>query len=53
MVEQLNNIAIGWWQWMSSMFWQVSLLIIIIFALDVLLRKKYSLNSDIHSGCLF
>jgi Tol biopolymer transport system component/beta-lactamase regulating signal transducer with metallopeptidase domain len=35
----LNDIAIAWWQWMGSMLWQVSLLIVIIGILDVLLRR--------------
>ncbi|MFC1841144.1 M56 family metallopeptidase [Thermodesulfobacteriota bacterium] len=39
MIAQLNDIAQVWWQWMGSMFWQVSLLIIVVTALDMLIRK--------------
>lgn len=39
MIAQLNGIAQIWWQWMSSMFWQVSLLILLITILDMAIRK--------------
>ncbi len=39
MIAQLNDMAQIWWQWMGSMFWQVSLLIIIVTALDMGIRK--------------
>ena len=39
MIAQLNDMAQIWWQWMGSMFWQVSLLIIIVTALDIIIRK--------------
>ena len=39
MIAQLNDMAQIWWQWMGSMSWQVSLLIIIITALDMVIRK--------------
>ncbi len=39
MITQLNDIAQVWWQWMGSMFWQVSLFIILITALDMAIRK--------------
>ncbi len=39
MTAQLNDIAQIWWQWMGNMFWQVSLLIILITALDMVIRK--------------
>ncbi len=39
MIAQLNDISQIWLQWMGSMFWQVSLLIIIVTALDTLIRK--------------
>lgn len=39
MIAQLNNIAQIWWQWMGSMFWQVSLFIILITALDMAIRR--------------
>lgn len=39
MIEQLNTLSITWWSWMSGMFWQVSLLIILISGADLLLRR--------------
>jgi beta-lactamase regulating signal transducer with metallopeptidase domain len=39
MIEQLNSLSLTWWSWMSEMFWQVSLLIILISGVDILLRK--------------
>src|SRR3972149_11157266 len=38
-METLNNLAIGWWNWMAPMFLQVSLLIIIISLVDHLIQK--------------
>ena len=40
MIEQLNSIAQSWWSWMWPMFWQVSVLIILIGAVDLLLQKR-------------
>ncbi len=39
MIAQLNDIAQIWWQWMGSMFWQVSLLIVLVTALDMAIRR--------------
>jgi len=39
MIEQVNTIAQYWWNWMWPMFWQVSILIIFIGAVDLLLRR--------------
>ena len=39
MIDQINHIAQSWWDWMWPMFWQVSLLIILIAVIDVLIRK--------------
>jgi len=39
MITQLNTIAQGWWNWMWPMFWQASVLVVFIFAVDFLLRK--------------
>jgi len=39
MIEQLNAISLNWWGWMSMMFAQVSLLILLISGIDILLRK--------------
>jgi beta-lactamase regulating signal transducer with metallopeptidase domain/nitrous oxidase accessory protein NosD len=39
MIEQINAIAQGWWDWMWPMFWQVSVLIILIGAVDFILRR--------------
>lgn len=38
-MEAINNFTQLWWQWMSSMLWQVSLLIVIIGVLDFFIRK--------------
>ncbi len=39
MIEQLNTLSLTWWSWMSEMFVQVSILIILISGIDLLLRK--------------
>ena len=39
MIAQLNDIAQLWWQWMGGMFWQVSLLIIFVTAIDMAIRR--------------
>jgi beta-lactamase regulating signal transducer with metallopeptidase domain len=39
MVEQLNAIARLWWGWSAAMFWQVGLLILLIAAIDRLIRR--------------
>jgi beta-lactamase regulating signal transducer with metallopeptidase domain len=39
MIEQINHLAQGWWDWMSAMFWQVGLLILLIAIIDLLIRR--------------
>ncbi len=39
MIEQMNHLAQLWWDWMSAMFWQVGLLILLIATIDLLIRK--------------
>jgi beta-lactamase regulating signal transducer with metallopeptidase domain len=39
MIDQINVIAQDWYSWMFSMFWQVSLLILIISAVDIVIKK--------------
>lgn len=39
LINNLNQFAQIWWQWMSSMFWQVSLFILIIALIDMFVRK--------------
>ena len=39
MIDLLNGIAQPWWAWMGSMLWQASLLILIVTALDYILRR--------------
>jgi len=39
MIELMNHVAQVWWDWMSAMFWQVGLLIILIAIIDLLIRK--------------
>jgi beta-lactamase regulating signal transducer with metallopeptidase domain/DNA gyrase inhibitor GyrI len=39
MIAAINQIAQPWWGWMGAMLWQVSLLILIVTALDFVLRR--------------
>ena len=39
MIELWNLIAYRWWDWMGSMFWQASLMILIVTGLDLLSRR--------------
>jgi len=39
MIAQLNHMAQIWCVWMSGMFWQVSLLIILVTLLDMAIRR--------------
>ena len=39
MITQMNTIAELWWQWMGGMFWQVSLLIILVSVIDMAIRR--------------
>jgi beta-lactamase regulating signal transducer with metallopeptidase domain/ketosteroid isomerase-like protein len=39
MIDLLNSFSQTWWNWMAPMFWQVSLLIIIISVIDLLIRN--------------
>ncbi len=39
MIAQLNTFAELWWQWMGSMFWQVSLLVILVLAIDKVIHR--------------
>ena len=39
MIDALNAIAQVWWSWMSAMFWQVGLLILLIALVDRLVRR--------------
>ena len=39
MIELMNHLAQVWWDWMSAMFWQVGLLIVLIAVIDLLIRK--------------
>ena len=39
MIHDLNLLSGVWFDWMFSMFWQVSLLIIIITGIDYLIRN--------------
>ena len=40
MIEHINTIAQSWWNWMWPMFWQVSVLVVFIGAVDLLLRRR-------------
>ncbi len=39
MIDAVNQIAQSWWGWMGPMIWQVSLLILIISAIDLFIRR--------------
>ena len=39
MIEQINRMSEIWWNWMWPMFWQVSVLIVVITLIDLVLRK--------------
>ena len=39
MIETIIRLASNWWQWMAPMFLQVLLLIAIVTAIDMLIRK--------------
>lgn len=39
MINLINQIAQTWWVWMGPMFWQVSLLILVLAGIDYLIRK--------------
>ncbi len=39
MTEQINTIAEIWWSWMWPMFWQVGVLIVLIGAVDLLIKR--------------
>jgi|GEM_PF-5479071 len=38
-METLNQFAYAWWDWMAAMFWQASLLIVVVGAIDLLIRR--------------
>ncbi|MDI6450971.1 M56 family metallopeptidase [Anaerobaca lacustris] len=39
MIEYVNAIARLWWDWTAAMFWQVSLLVVLIACIDRLARR--------------
>jgi beta-lactamase regulating signal transducer with metallopeptidase domain len=39
MIDLWNLISYQWWNWMGSMFWQASLLILVVSGLDLLIRR--------------
>lgn len=39
MIEEMNMISGSWFDWMTSMTWQVSLFILIVGAIDFLIKK--------------
>ena len=39
MIDFWNLISYQWWNWMGSMFWQASLLILVVSGLDLLIRR--------------
>jgi beta-lactamase regulating signal transducer with metallopeptidase domain len=39
MIDLWNMIAYRWWDWMGSMLWQASLMILVVSGLDLLMRR--------------
>lgn len=39
MIDLWNLVAYRWWEWMGSMFWQASLLVLVVGGLDLLTRR--------------
>ena len=39
MIEQINTIAEIWWSWMWPMFWQVGVLIVLIAAVELFIKR--------------
>ncbi len=39
MIEILNNIADKWFVWHLAMLWQVAVLIVIVWVIDLLIRR--------------
>ncbi len=39
MIDLWNLVAYRWWEWMGSMFWQASLLVLVVSGLDLLIRR--------------
>ena len=39
MIEVLNNVADKWFNWELAMLWQVTVLVAIIWMIDLLIRK--------------
>jgi TonB family protein len=39
MISLFNDMIQLWWQWMSSMFWQASLLVLIVTVIDMAIRR--------------
>jgi beta-lactamase regulating signal transducer with metallopeptidase domain len=39
MIAQISYVTEIWWQWMSSMFWQASLLVLLVTLVDMAIRR--------------
>jgi beta-lactamase regulating signal transducer with metallopeptidase domain len=39
MLELLNGLAYHWWDWMGSMLWQATVLIVVVSLIDLLVRR--------------
>ena len=40
MIEMLNSAALMWWNWITGITWQVSLLFLIVAVIDLLFRRR-------------
>ncbi len=40
MIDVLNGLGSGWWRWLTAMAWQAALLALVVWAADLLLRRR-------------
>ena len=40
MIETLNGMGASWWGWMGPMLWQVALLALVVWLVDLVLRRR-------------
>ncbi len=40
MTETLNRMGEGWWSWVGAMAWQVALLALVVWLIDLVLRRR-------------
>ena len=40
MIHTINHLAASWWDWMWPMFWQATIIIVLVAAVDRVLRRR-------------